>query len=262
MDQDNKKQPNKDEENAELENEPEKNQAEENNDEELNEKEKDTQESNDEDKSSEEQEQVSENGNEEKEENNEVNDEDDDNIIVINKDVDPEAKWYVVHTYSGHENKVALTLRERVEASGHSDKVFKIFLPHQQKIVVSEGKKRSVDEKLFPGYLVVLMIMSDDSWYIVRTTPGVTGFVGMGSTPTPLPDSEVRTLMKFAKMDAPKFEAKFRVGDSVKVNDGPFKDFLGKVDEVNEEQGKVKVLVSVFGRETPLELAFTQVSQL
>jgi len=109
---------------------------------------------------------------------------------------------------------------------------------------------------------VVLMDMNDDSWYIVRSTPGVTGFVGMGSTPTPLPKSEVLTLMKFAKMEAPKFEAKFRLGDSVKVNEGPFKDFLGKVDEVNEEQGKVKVLVSVFGRETPLELSFTQVSQL
>jgi len=187
---------------------------------------------------------------------------DEENVIVINKNVSESANWYVIHTYSGHESKVALSLKERVEAAGHSDKVFKIFLPHQQKIVVSEGKKRSVDEKLFPGYLVVLMDMNDDSWYIVRSTPGVTGFVGMGSTPTPLPKSEVLTLMKFAKMEAPKFEAKFRLGDSVKVNEGPFKDFLGKVDEVNEEQGKVKVLVSVFGRETPLELSFTQVSQL
>lgn len=109
---------------------------------------------------------------------------------------------------------------------------------------------------------MILMTMNDESWYIVRSTPGVTGFVGMGSEPTPLPESEVRTLMKFAKMEAPKFEAKFRAGDSVKVNDGPFKDFLGKVDEVNEEQGKVRVLVSVFGRETPLELDFAQVSQL
>ena len=183
-------------------------------------------------------------------------------MVVINKDVSKDAKWYVVHTYSGHENKVALSLKERVEATGHSDKVFKIFLPHQQKIVVSEGKKRSVNEKLFPGYIVVLMEMNDDSWYVVRSTPGVTGFVGMGSTPTPLPETEVQTLIQFAKMEAPRFEAKFRVGDSVKVNDGPFKDFLGKVDEVNEEQGKVKVLVSVFGRETPLELSFTQVSQL
>jgi len=187
---------------------------------------------------------------------------DEENVVVINKDVPDSAHWYVVHTYSGHESKVAVTLKERVEAAGHTDKVFKIFVPHQQKIVVSEGKKRSVDEKLFPGYLMILMSMSDDSWYVVRSTPGVTGFVGMGSTPTPLPESEVRTLMKFAKMEAPKFEAKFRVGDSVKVNDGPFKDFLGKVDEVNEEQGKVRVLVSVFGRETPLELDFAQVSQL
>jgi transcriptional antiterminator NusG len=187
---------------------------------------------------------------------------DEETVIVINKDVAESAHWYVVHTYSGHESKVAVTLKERVVASGHSDKVFKIFVPHQQKIVVAEGKKRSVDEKLFPGYLMILMTMNDESWYIVRSTPGVTGFVGMGSEPTPLPESEVRTLMKFAKMEAPKFEAKFRAGDSVKVNDGPFKDFLGKVDEVNEEQGKVRVLVSVFGRETPLELDFAQVSQL
>ena len=187
---------------------------------------------------------------------------DEETVIVINKDVAENAHWYVVHTYSGHESKVAITLKERVVASGHSDKDFKIFVPHQQKIVVSEGKKRSVDEKLFPGYLMILMTMNDESWYIVRSTPGVTGFVGMGSEPTPLPESEVRTLMKFAKMEAPKFEAKFRAGDSVKVNDGPFKDFLGKVDEVNDEQGKVRVLVSVFGRETPLELDFAQVSQL
>ena len=185
-----------------------------------------------------------------------------DNVIVVNPDVPESAHWYVVHTYSGHENKVAITLKQRVEAAGHTDKVFKIFVPHQQKIVVSEGKKRSVEEKLFPGYLMVLMEMEDDTWYIVRSTPGVTGFVGMGTTPTPLAESEVRTLMKFAKMEAPRFEAKFQVGDPVKVNDGPFKEFLGKVDEVNEEQGKVRVLVSVFGRETPLELDFAQVSQL
>lgn len=185
-----------------------------------------------------------------------------DNVIVLNDNVSPMAHWYVVHTYSGHENKVAVTLKQRAEAGGYTDRIFKIFVPHQQKIVVSEGKKRSVEEKLFPGYMMVLMVMEDDSWYVVRTTPGVTGFVGMGTTPTPLAESEVKTLMKFAKMEAPKFEAKFSVGDSVRVNEGPFKDFLGKVDEVNDEQGKVKVLVSVFGRETPLELDFTQVVQL
>lgn len=188
--------------------------------------------------------------------------ENEESVIVINDTVDENAHWYVVHTYSGHENKVAITLKERVEAQGHIDKIFRIFVPHQQKIVVSEGRKRNVEEKLFPGYIIVQMIMEDDSWYVVRSTPGVTGFVGMGSTPSPIPETEVRTLMKFAKMEAPKFEAKFRVGDSVKVTDGPFKEFLGKVDEVNEEQGKVRVLVSVFGRETPLELDFEQVSQL
>lgn len=183
-------------------------------------------------------------------------------LVIINSIENENAKWYVVHTYSGHENKVAVTLKERTEARGFTDRIFKIFIPQQQKIVVSEGKKRSVEEKLFPGYIVVQMIMDDDSWHVVRSTPGVTGFVGMGTTPTPLPENEVRTLMKFAKMEAPKFEAKFSVGDSVKVTDGPFKEFLGKVDEVNEEQGKVRVLVSVFGRETPLELDFAQVANL
>lgn len=185
-----------------------------------------------------------------------------DNVVVINADVPNNAYWYVVHTYSGHENKVAVTLKQRVEAAGYTDRIFKMFIPHQQKIVVSEGRKRSTEEKLFPGYLIVQMVMDDDSWYLIRSTPGVTGFVGMGTTPTPLPDSEVKALMRYARMEAPKFEAKFSVGDSVKVNDGPFKEFLGKVDEVNEEQGKVRVLVSVFGRETPLELDFEQVSQL
>lgn len=185
-----------------------------------------------------------------------------DGVVVVNADVPEEAKWYVVHTYSGHENKVAITLKQRAEAAGFTDRIFKMFIPQQQKIVVSEGKKRSTEEKLFPGYMIIQMLMDDDSWYIVRSTPGVTGFVGMGSTPTPLPESEVRTLMKFAKMEAPKFEAKFMLGDSVKISEGPFRDFLGKVDEVNEDQGKVKVLVSVFGRETPVELDFTQVSRI
>lgn len=185
-----------------------------------------------------------------------------DGIVVINPDVPDNAKWYVVHTYSGHESKVAKTLKQRAEAKGFTDRIFKLFVPQQQKIVVSEGRKRSVDEKLFPGYLMVNMLMDDDSWYVVRSTPGVTGFVGMGSTPTPLPENEVETLMKFTESEAPKFEAKFNTGDSVKVIDGPFKDFLGKVDEVNDDQGKVRVMVSVFGRETPLELDFEQVSRI
>lgn len=185
-----------------------------------------------------------------------------DGVILINGDVSPEAKWYVVHTYSGHENKVAVTLKQRVDAAGYTDRIFKVFIPHQQKIVISEGKKRSVDERLFPGYVIVQMVMSDDAWYMVRSTRGVTGFVGTGTTPTPLPETEVKALMKFMRMETPKFETKFSVGDSVKINDGPFAEFMGRVDEVNEAQGKVKVLVSVFGRETPVELDFMQISSI
>lgn len=185
-----------------------------------------------------------------------------DGIFVINDLVSPEAKWYIVHTYSGHEVKVATTLKQRVESKGLTDKIFTLYVPQQQKIMVTDGKKRSVDEKLFPGYMIVQMIMDDESWYTVRSTNGVTGFVGMGNTPTPLPQKEVDALMKFTQMETPKFEAKFSVGDSIKINEGPFKDFLGKVDEVNEDQGKVRVLVSVFGRETPLELDFEQVNRI
>ncbi len=183
-------------------------------------------------------------------------------IVTVNANVSETAKWYVVHTYAGHEKKVAITLKQRAESGGYTEKIFKIFIPHQQKIVISEGKKRSVDERLFPGYVIVLMDMSDDAWLLVRSTRGVTGFVGMGSTPTPIPEAEVKTLMKFATMEAPKFEAKFTVGDSVKIMEGPFRDFLGKVDEVNEDQGKVRVFVSVFGRETPVELDFVQVQNI
>ncbi len=184
--------------------------------------------------------------------------------IISLTDVEPpkEANWYVIHTYSGHERKVALSLKERIEARGFQDRIFKIMVPKQKKIMVSEGKKRTVEENLFPGYILILMLLSDDTWYIVRSTKGVTGFVGTGTTPTPLPEAEVKTLMKFTRMEAPKFEAKFSVGDAVKIIEGPFTDFLGKVEEVNEEQGKVKALVSVFGRETPVELDFTQVTNL
>ncbi len=186
----------------------------------------------------------------------------DKNTVVINKNSSERAHWYVVHTYAGHEKKVAITLKQRADANGFTNRIFKVFIPHQQKIVVSEGKKRSVDERLFPGYVIVQMEMSDDAWLLVRSTRGVTGFVGMGSTPTPLPEDEVKTLMEYSEMEAPKFEAKFTIGDSVKIMDGPFKDFLGKVDDVNEDQGKVKVLVSVFGRETPVELDFVQVQNI
>lgn len=185
-----------------------------------------------------------------------------DSAIIISNTVHPDAKWYVIHTYSGHEKKVAITIKQRVEARGFTDRIFKILIPEQQKIVVSEGKKRTVEERLFPGYVLVQMIMSDDAWHLLRSARGVTGFVGTGTTPTPLPETEVKALVKFMRSEPPKFEAKFAVGDSVKIIEGPFADFLGKVDEVNEDQGKVKVLVSVFGRETPVELDLIQVKPL
>lgn len=182
--------------------------------------------------------------------------------IIINPKEDPRSKWYVVHTYSGHENKVGTVLKQRVEAIGYMDKFFRILIPQQQKIVVAEGKKRKVEERLFPGYILVNMILNDDTWHLVRSTRGVTGFVGTGSNPTPLPEKEVQALVRFMKTEEPKFEAKYQIGDSVKITEGPFAEFLGKVEEVNEEQGKLKVLVSVFGRETPVELDFMQVKSL
>ncbi len=185
-----------------------------------------------------------------------------DNVIVISDKEHRRAKWYVIHTYSGHERKVAITLKQRVESIGMTDRVFKILIPSQEKIVIAEGKKRKVEERLFPGYVMVKMVMGDDAWHLVRSTRGVTGFVGTGTTPTPLPESEVKTLMKYMTMEQPKFEAKFSAGDSVRIIDGPFADFLGRVDDVNEEQGKVKVLISSFGREVPVELDFLQVKSL
>lgn len=184
------------------------------------------------------------------------------NVISISDMPSEGAKWYVVHTYSGHENKVAITLKQRAESLGFLDRVFKVLIPTQKKIMVSEGKKREVEERILPGYIIILMKLSDEVWHLVRSTRGVTGFVGVGSTPTPLPESEVRTLMKFMQMEAPKFEAKFSVGDAVKIIEGPWKDFMGKVDEVNEEQGRVRVLISVFERETPVELEFSKVAAL
>ena len=185
-----------------------------------------------------------------------------DSIIEISDKATDSAKWYVIHTYSGHEKKVALTLKQRIEALGLLDKVFKVMIPTQEKIVVSEGKKRRVEERIYPGYVLVQMDLNDDVWYVVRSTRGVTGFVGTGTNPAPIAEVEVQTLMKVMSMDSPKFETKFSEGDAVKIIEGPFADFLGKIDEVNEEQGKLKVLVSVFGRETPVELDFTQVKSL
>ncbi|HUD19934.1 MAG TPA: transcription termination/antitermination protein NusG [Patescibacteria group bacterium] len=172
------------------------------------------------------------------------------------------AKWYVVHTYSGHENKVSTNLKQRIETMKLADKIFDIVVPTRNIVTVKHGKKEEQKEKIFPGYILVKMVLDDESWLAVRTTQGVTAFVGAGNKPTPISESEVATILKFMQMEAPKYKTSFSMGEAVKIVDGPFADFLGTIDAIDEEKGKVKVLVSIFGRETPVELDFLQVSKL
>lgn len=171
-------------------------------------------------------------------------------------------KWYVIHVISGHESKVANTLKQRIDAAGLESQISEILIPTKEKITVSRGKKKNVKERLFPGYVLVKMELGDLTWHTVRNTPGVTSFVGTGGKPTPLPPDEVESITKFMTMEAPKFESRFKVGDSVKVTSGPFKEFLGKVVKLDDDKGRVKVMISVFGRETPMDLDFTQVAPL
>ncbi len=171
-------------------------------------------------------------------------------------------RWYVVHTYSGHENKVAANLKQRVETQKLTHKIFDIVVPTRNIVKVSHGKKEEIKEKIFPGYILVKMVLDDDSWLAVRTTQGVTAFVGTGNKPTPISDREVDAIRKFMAMEAPKYKASFSVSEAVKIVDGPFADFLGSIESIDEEKGKVKVLVSIFGRETPVELDFLQIAKL
>lgn len=182
--------------------------------------------------------------------------------IVINSEEDPRAKWYVVHTASGHEARVAETLRQRVETMGFVKSVFEVMVPTQDRVVIRGGKKANVKEKIFPGYMLVKMIMDDPTWLTVRTTPGVTGFVGSGKTPTPLSEIEVQNILKFISTPAKRFKTRFSQGEAIKITDGPFSGFLGSISEMDEEKGKVKVLVSIFGRETPVELDFLQIQKV
>jgi transcriptional antiterminator NusG len=182
--------------------------------------------------------------------------------IVINKKSDPAAKWYVVHTTSGHETRVAETLRQRVQTLGLKDQIFEILVPTQDRVVIRSGKKATIKERIFPGYMLVKMIVDDPTWLAVRTTPGVTGFVGAGNKPTPLSETEVENIQKFITTPAKRFKTRFSVGEAVKITDGPFSDFLGTINELDEEKGKVKVLVSIFGRETPVELDFLQIQKV
>jgi len=171
-------------------------------------------------------------------------------------------QWYVIHTYSGYENKVKTNLEHRIESMGVQDKIFQVVIPTEEEIEIKDGQRRTVQKKVFPGYVLVEMGMSDDSWYVVRNTPGVTGFVGHGTKPAPLDDADVKRILKQMKMEAPKVKVSFSPGERVKVVDGPFTDFIGVVDTINAERGKVRVLVSFFGRETPVELDFLQVSRI
>lgn len=182
--------------------------------------------------------------------------------IIVNAGESENAKWFVVHSNSGHEVRVSQTLKQRIESMGMVDRVFEILVPTQDKVVVRGGKKATVKEKIFPGYILIKMVLDDNTWLAVRTTPGITGFVGVGDQPTPLSEVEVKNIMKFTSSPAPRFKTKLSQGEAVKISDGPFTDFLGTVHEVDEARGKVKVLVSIFGRETPVELDFLQVTKV
>ncbi len=184
------------------------------------------------------------------------------NLIAISNEPNKKARWYVVHVYSGHERKVAEALRQRTETLHLLDKILRVFIPTQDKIQIRRGQRRTVSEKIFPGYILVEMEITDNAWLAIRTTEGVTGFVGMSSRPTPLPKSEVEAIMKYAEQSDTQYKADFVDGEAVRITDGPFNDFLGSVDHIDEERGKVTVLINIFGRETPVELDFLQVKKV
>jgi len=170
--------------------------------------------------------------------------------------------WYVIHTYSGYEDNVARNLKQRIESMDMQDFIFDVMVPVEKKIKIKAGKRTVVEERIYPGYVLVDMVVTDASWYVVRNTPNVTGFIGLGTTPTPVDPREIEMLKKRMGVAEPKYKIDVAEGDSVKINDGPFKDFDGKVSEVDEAKGRVKVLVSIFGRETPVELDFLQISKI
>ncbi|MBL7078065.1 transcription termination/antitermination factor NusG [Candidatus Shapirobacteria bacterium] len=170
--------------------------------------------------------------------------------------------WFVVHTYSGHEHRVVEALKQRVGTMGLEDRVFEAVIPLQTKYVIRRGQKIKTKEKVFPGYILVNLVLDDNSWIVVKTTPGVTGFVGSGEKPLPIAKSEVEKIIAAVEKEKPQYKAKFSVGEAVKVVDGPFADSLGTIDNIDKKRGKVKVLISIFGRETPVELDFLQVSKI
>jgi transcription antitermination protein nusG len=175
---------------------------------------------------------------------------------------DDDRRWYVIHTYSGYENKVKQNLLHRIETMEMRDQIFNVIVPTEEEIEIKNGQRRTVQKKVFPGYVLVQMKMNDNSWYVVRNTPGVTSFVGHGNKPTPLEESEVKAILRQMEQEAPKVKVSYQVGQAVKITDGPFTDFEGVVDAIDHERGRVRVLVSFFGREAPVELDFLQVTRL
>ena len=175
--------------------------------------------------------------------------------------MEEEKQWYVIHTYSGYEQRVKTNLEHRIKSMDAEDKIFQVEIPTEDEIEIKDGQRRTVAKKVFPGYILVQMIMSDEGWNVVRNTPGVTGFVGAGAKPIPLDEEEVNAIFNKMRAEAPTIRVGFHTGESVRVIDGPFIDFIGTVDEINPQKGKVRVLVSFFGRETPVELDFLQVER-
>lgn len=173
-----------------------------------------------------------------------------------------ERNWYVIHTYSGYENKVKANLERRVESMAMEDKIFRVLVPMEEEVEIKDGKKKIVKRKTFPGYVLVEMVLSDDSWYVVRNTPGVTGFVGSGAKPIPLEESEVGGILHQMGIEEQRARIDYELGESVKVTGGPFQDFAGVIDKIDADRGKLRVLVSMFGRETPVELDLTQVEKI
>ena len=173
-----------------------------------------------------------------------------------------EKNWYAIHTYSGYEESVSKNLEQRIDSLGMQDKIFRVLVPKEKKIKIKGGKRYTVEDKIYPGYVLVEMIVTDDSWYVVRNTPNVTGFIGSGTTPTPISEDEIKVLMDRMGVEEPKYMIELKVSDHVKITDGPFKDFDGKIAEIDEKRGKIKVLVPMFGRETPVELDFLQVKKV
>lgn len=184
------------------------------------------------------------------------------NKFLKNQKQTGERGWYVIHTYSGYEEQVVDQLKQRIESLGMEDKIFQVLVPKEKQIEIKNGKRHTVEKKIFPGYVMVEMIVTDDSWYVVRNTPNVTGFIGLGVRPTPMLPQEIDRIKKQMGVSEPKYKIEFCLGDLVRITDGPLKGFEAKVTDIDEDKGKVKILVSMFGRETPVSLDFLQVKKV